>query len=69
MGLRIWADESKGGPPFEMYITVTCDRNHGFFDDAPEATFPIGKRHPRDPVVAAGWKIDANGPVYCPACK
>lgn len=68
MGMRVYVDPKSRRPPHRVLITVTCDGNqHGFFD-APEETFDCTDCHPRDPVLAKGWKFLSDGPVLGPCC-
>lgn len=68
MPMRMTADHTAPGPPYPVSLRVDCDGDHGMFD-APTAHFDVtGTPDPRQPAIAAGWRFDPNGPVYCPRC-
>jgi len=67
--MRIYADETKPVPR-PVYLEVTCEGRAGLFPCQARHTWDVSDEpHPRSPAIRAGWKIDQDGPVYCPDCR
>lgn len=54
--------------PRRMALVLTCDSRDDLLPCETKAEFDATVALPRDIASKAGWRIDRDGPVYCPAC-
>lgn len=66
MGYRMFV---KTLMPRRIAVVFKCDNSANLLPCEATAEFDVTDAVPRDIASKAGWRIDHNGPVYCPACK
>lgn len=55
--------------PRRIAVVFRCDNRASLLPCGAEAEFDATEALPSDIASKAGWKLDRDGPVYCPACK
>lgn len=66
MGMRLVV---KTPVPRRIALVLSCDNRDQLLPCEMTAEFDATDALPRDIAPRAGWKITADGPVYCPSCK
>jgi hypothetical protein len=54
-----------GSEPRRITLVVSCDGDHGFLP-ATASFDATTSANPRGPAIEAGWRITADGEVFCP---